>query len=146
MKAITLCSTFFMAGIMAQAQQQAAFTGKYPDTKKTEWVDEYYGIKVNDPYRWLENDRSEETKNWVVAENKVTNEYISKIPFRDEIKKRLTELWNYAKYTAPFKEGIYTYYYKNDGLQNQSVLYRQKGETPEVFLDPNTFSADGTTS
>ena len=90
---------------------------------------------------------SEETKNWVVAQNTVTNSYISQIPFRDAIKNRLKELWNYAKYSAPFKEGDYTYFYLNDGLQNQSVLYRQKGnDIPTVFLDPNIFSADGTTS
>ncbi len=131
----------------AQAQKQAAFSGKYPDTKKTSQVDEYFGTKVADPYRWLEDDRSEETKDWVIAQNKVANAYISQIPFRDAIKKRLTELWNYEKYSAPFKEGGYTYFYKNDGLQNQSVLYRQKGnEAPVVFLDPNKFSADGTTS
>jgi len=132
---------------MAQAQKQAAFTGSYPVTKKIDQSDEYFGTKVNDPYRWLEDDRSEETKNWVVAQNKVTNEYLSKIPYRQAIKKRLTELWNYEKYSAPFKEGSHTYFYKNDGLQNQSVLYRQKGkEAPELFLDPNKFSADGTTS
>ncbi len=132
---------------MAQAQEQYKFNGKYPETKKTNQVDEYFGTKVSDPYRWLEDDRSEETKNWVVEQNKVTSAYISQIPFRDAIKNRLTELWNYVKYTAPFKEGRYTYFYKNDGLQNQSVLYRQTGnETPEVFLDPNKFSSDGTTS
>ncbi|MCW3121949.1 MAG: family peptidase [Flavipsychrobacter sp.] len=136
-----------MIGIMAQAQKQATFTGKYPDTRKTDHADEYFGTKVSDPYRWLEDDRSEETKDWVVKQNKVTNEYIAQIPFRNAIKKRLTELWNYEKYSAPFKEGAYTYFYKNDGLQNQSVLYRQKGkETPEVFLDPNSFSSDGTSS
>ncbi len=99
-----------------------------------------------DPYRWLENDNSEETKEWVTAENKVTHEYLSSIPFRGKVKKRLEEMWNYAKYSSPFKEGDYYYFYKNDGLQNQSVLYRQKGldGTPEVFIDPNTMSKDGT--
>ena len=131
----------------AQAQKQAAFTGHYPDTKKADQTDDYFGTKVGDPYRWLENDMSDETKSWVMEENKVTTSYISQIPFRDAIKKRLTELWNYAKYSAPFKEGNYTYFYLNDGLQNQSVLYRQAGNgTPEVFLDPNRFSTDGTTS
>ncbi len=147
MKVIILCTSFLILGMTAQAQKQAAFSGKYPDTKKTSQVDEYFGTKVADPYRWLEDDRSEETKDWVIAQNKVANAYISQIPFRDAIKKRLTELWNYEKYSAPFKEGGYTYFYKNDGLQNQSVLYRQKGnEAPVVFLDPNKFSADGTTS
>lgn len=146
MKAITICTSFLMAGIMAQAQQ-SNFSGRYPDTRKTNQTDDYFGTKVSDPYRWLEDDRSEETKSWVVEQNKVTDAYIAQIPYRDAIKKRLTELWNYAKYTAPFREGEYTYFYKNDGLQNQSVLYRQKGnDQPEVFLDPNRFSADGTTS
>src|SRR6185312_6619980 len=147
MKAITLCTSFLMMGMMVQAQTKTDFSGKYPETRKTNQTDDYFGTKVADPYRWLEDDRSEETKNWVIAQNKVTSAYLAQIPFRDAIKKRLTELWNYEKYSAPFKEGDYTYFYKNDGLQNQSVLYRQKGEQqPEVFLDPNKFSADGTTS
>ncbi len=146
MKLSIFSSLFIMTVLSAQAQQ-TNFTGKYPDTKKGTQTDEYFGTKVSDPYRWLEDDRSEETKNWVVEENKVTSDYIARIPFRDAIKNRLTELWNYAKYTAPFKEGAYTYFYKNDGLQNQSVLYRQVGNAePEVFLDPNKFSKDGTTS
>ena len=131
----------------AFAQTPGAFTGKYPETKTVDQVDDFFGTKVSDPYRWLENDTSEETKDWVKRENAVTNAYMAQIPFRDAIKKRLTELWNYEKFSAPFKEGNYTYFYKNNGLQNQSVLYRQQGEQqPEVFLDPNTFSADGTTA
>jgi prolyl oligopeptidase len=119
----------------------------YPKTAKGAISDDYFGTTVPDPYRWLENDTSAETKAWVVAENKVTQDYLSKIPYRDEIKKRLEVLWNYEKFSAPFKEGKYTYFYKNDGLQNQSVLYRQIGEgEPEVFLNPNEFSADATTS
>jgi len=146
MKLSIFSSLFIMTVLSAQAQQ-TNFTGKYPDTKKGTQTDEYFGAKVSDPYRWLEDDRSVETKNWVYEENKVTSDYIARIPFRDAIKNRLTELWNYAKYTAPFKEGAYTYFYKNDGLQNQSVLYRQVGSAePEVFLDPNKFSKDGTTS
>lgn len=133
--------------MIAQAQKQGNFNGKYPETKKGNQTDEYFGTKVSDPYRWLEDDRAEDTKGWVVAQNTVTNDYLSQIPFRDAIKNRLKELWNYEKYSAPFKEGEYTYFYKNDGLQNQSVLYRQKGnETPELFLDPNKFSTDGTSS
>jgi prolyl oligopeptidase len=144
-KTLTLCTSLLLAGMAANAQQ--AFNGQYPMTTRVSQVDEYFGTKVEDPYRWLENDMSEETKNWVAEQNKVTNSYLSQIPFRDAIKGRLSELWNYVKYSAPFKEGEYTYFYKNDGLQNQSVLYRQKGnETPEVFLDPNKLSADGTTS
>jgi prolyl oligopeptidase len=131
----------------AQAQTQGAFTGKYPETRKSDQKDIFFGTTVADPYRWLEDDMSEETKDWVKRENAVTDAYLGQIPFRDEIKKRLTELWNYEKYSAPFKEGDYTYFFKNDGLQNQSVLYRQKKDgKPEVFLDPNKFSADGTTS
>ena len=119
----------------------------YPITTKTDVFDTYFGTKINDPYRWLEDDRSAETKAWVEAENKVTQGYLSGIPFRGDIKKRLETLWNYEKFTAPFKEGLYTYFYKNDGLQNQYVLYRQKDKNkPEVFLDPNSFSKDATTS
>ena len=119
---------------------------KYPDTKKVTQTDDYFGTKVNDPYRWLEDDKSDETAAWVAAENKVTQDYLSKIPFRDQVRKKLEEMWNYPKYSSPFKEGQYYYYYKNDGLQNQSILYRQVGlnGTPEVFIDPNTMSKDGT--
>lgn len=131
---------------MAHAQMNT-FTGSYPVTKKVEQTDEYFGTKVQDPYRWLEDDMSEETKSWVKEQNKVTDAYLDRIPFRSNIKNRLKELWNYEKYSAPFKEGGYTYFYKNDGLQNQSVLYRQKGDdAPQVFLDPNKFSVDGTSS
>lgn len=119
---------------------------KYPDTKKVDQEDNYFGTIVKDPYRWLEDDNSAETKAWVTEENKVTEDYLSKIPFRQKIKDRLKEMWNYPKYGAPFKEGDYYYFYKNDGLQNQAVLLRQKGldATPEVFLDPNKLSKDGT--
>ncbi len=119
----------------------------YPKTKKGQTIDTYFGEQVNDPYRWLEDDRSSETEAWVKAQNKVTNAYLAKIPYRDNFKERLTELWNYEKIGAPFKRGNYQYFYKNNGLQNQYVVYRQKsGEDAEVFLDPNTFSKDGTTS
>lgn len=119
----------------------------YPKTKKTDVADTYFGTSVPDPYRWLEDDRSAETKEWVEAQNKVTQNYLNKIPFRTDIKNRLSDLWNYEKFSAPFKEGQFTYFYKNDGLQNQSVLYRQKPDgTTEIFLDPNKFSKDGTTS
>ena len=122
-------------------------TMSYPRTNKTDVSDTYFGTKINDPYRWLEDDRSAETKDWVDAENRVTQNYLAKIPFRQAIKQRLETLWNYEKFTAPFKEGDYTYFYKNDGLQNQYVLYRQKDKAkPEIFLDPNTFSKEGTTS
>ncbi|MCF8223073.1 MAG: prolyl oligopeptidase family serine peptidase [Bacteroidales bacterium] len=120
---------------------------KYPETKKGLIMDNYYGTEIVDPYRWLEDDMSEETATWVKAQNKVTYSYLDRIPYRDQIKKRLMAMWNYEKFSAPFKEGDYTYFYKNDGLQDQFVVYRQKdGGEPEVFIDPNKFSADGTTS
>ncbi len=123
---------------------------EYPITQKEDITDTYFGVEVEDPYRWLEDDNSEETAEWVKTENEVTFNYLNKIPFRTELKARLTSLWNYEKVSAPFKEGDYTYYFKNDGLQNQSVLYRYKtGSGPaseEVFLDPNTFKEDGTIS
>ncbi|PRZ20325.1 prolyl oligopeptidase family serine peptidase [Flavobacterium granuli] len=120
---------------------------QYPQTKKGGTVDEYFGTKVNDPYRWLEDDRSAETAAWVKAENEVTYDYLAKIPFRNQLKERLEKLWNYEKIGAPSVEGKYTYYSKNNGLQNQSVLYRKDAAgKEEVFLDPNTFSKDGTTS
>ncbi|MEP6616713.1 MAG: prolyl oligopeptidase family serine peptidase [Ginsengibacter sp.] len=119
---------------------------RYPVARLTDHTDDYFGVKVKDPYRWLEDENSEETKTWVAAENKVTKDYLSKIPFYDKVRKRLEEMWNYPKYSSPFKEGEYYYYYKNDGLQNQSILYRQKGlqGIPEVFIDPNKMSSDGT--
>ncbi len=128
-------------------QKPGAFTGTYPATKTVAQTDDFFGTKVSDPYRWLENDTAADTKEWVQQQVAVTQDYLSKIPFRDAIKKRLTEIWNYEKFSAPFKEGNYTYFYKNDGLQNQSVLYREKESgKPEMFLDPNKFSSDGTTS
>ncbi len=119
---------------------------EYPQTKKVEQTDDYHGTKVSDPYRWLEDDNSAETKAWVKAENKVTFDYLNGIPERAAIKKRLTELWNYEKYSAPFKEGGKYFYYKNDGLQNQSVLYVADSvkDTGRVLLDPNKLSTDGT--
>ncbi|MDT0648208.1 prolyl oligopeptidase family serine peptidase [Zunongwangia sp. F260] len=120
----------------------------YPETKKVDTVTNYFGTEVKDPYRWLEDDRSEETENWVEAQNEVTFDYLKNIPFRKELENRLSELWNYEKISAPFKEGDYIYFYKNDGLQDQYVVYRKQSEDaePEVFLDPNKFSEDGTTS
>jgi prolyl oligopeptidase len=120
----------------------------YPNTKRVEQIDDYHGTKVADPYRWLETDvrTSKEVADWVAAENKVTDAYLEKIPERQSIKKRLTDLWNYEKYSAPFKAGGRYFFTKNDGLQNQSVLYTQDsldGE-PRVLLDPNTWSKDGT--
>lgn len=119
----------------------------YPTTSKGETVDVYFDTKLPDPYRWLEDDKSAETGAWVKAQNEVTYGYLAQIPFRDVLKLRMEKLWNYEKIGAPFKEGNFTYYYKNNGLQNQSVLYRKDAKgTETVFLDPNTFSKDGTTS
>lgn len=120
---------------------------QYPATRKGTEVDTYFGTEIADPYRWLEDDRSAETAEWVKAQNKVTFDYLAQISYRDQIKQRLETLWNYEKIGTPSKQGDYNYFSKNDGLQNQSVVYRQKdGAAEEVFLDPNTFSADGTTS
>ncbi|MFV8332087.1 prolyl oligopeptidase family serine peptidase [Flavobacterium sp. GSP14] len=119
----------------------------YPTTSKGAAFDAYFDTKLPDPYRWLEDDKSAETGAWVKAQNEVTYGYLNQIPFRDALKSRMEKLWNYEKIGAPFKEGNFTYYYKNNGLQNQSVLYRKDAKgTETVFLDPNTFSKDGTTS
>ena len=123
----------------------AAAQIKYPVTERKVVADEYFGTKVEDPYRWLEDDNAADTKAWVKEQNKVTQAYLSSIPFRDKIKSRLEQLWNYPKYGAPFKKGDYYYFYKNDGLQNQAVLYRVKklSDEPEVFIDPNKLSSEG---
>jgi len=119
---------------------------KYPETRMSNAKDIYFGTEVADPYRWLEDDNSDETKAWVEAQNKVTFDYLSQIPFRDKIKNRYEKLYNYPKYSAPFKAGNNYFFFKNDGLQNQSVLYIQNSleAEPEVFLDPNKLSEDGT--
>ncbi len=118
----------------------------YPDTKKVNQTDNYFGVKVADPYRWLENDTSEAVAKWVKQENKVTFDYLSKIPYREKIKNRLEQLWNYPKYSVPFKAGDNYFFSKNNGLQNQDVIYIQNdlNSEPEVFLDPNNLSKDGT--
>ncbi|MFH4523492.1 prolyl oligopeptidase family serine peptidase [Vibrio diabolicus] len=119
----------------------------YPKTRKDSVVDTYFGHDIADPYRWLENDRSEETAQWVSGQNSVTFDFLGQIPYRQQIRDLVANSQNYEKYSQPFVRGDYTYFYKNDGLQNQSVLYRRKGEgEAEVFLDPNTFSEEGTTS
>lgn len=128
-------------GLVGQAQIN------YPQTKKTDKIDSYFETKVADPYRWLEDDRSTETAEWVKSQNQLTFGYLSAIPFRNVIKERMEKLWNYEKVSAPFRQGKFTYYYKNNGLQNQSVLYRKNASgNEELFLDPNTFSKDATTS
>jgi prolyl oligopeptidase len=141
-----LLTTLVMA-ILISCTGPVKKTIEYPLTKKGDVIDSYFGTKVPDPYRWLEDDKSTETSAWVKEQNKVTFGYLETIPYREDIKSRLEKMWNYEKYTAPQKEGAYTYFSRNNGLQNQFVIYRQKNnEDPEVFLDPNNFSADGTTS
>ena len=127
-------------------KKQKSIKVNYPETIKKAIIDTLFGTEVIDNYRWLEDDRSEETENWIKAENEVTFNYLSKIPYREEVKKRLTKLWNYEKLGTPFTEGDYTYFYKNDGLQNQYVVYRKKDDIETLFLDPNTFSENATTS
>ena len=119
----------------------------YPETIKIDHVDVYHGQEVADPYRWLEDDMSHETGEWVEAQNKVTFRYLNKIRFRKKLKRRIESLVNYERISAPFKEGAFEYFYRNTGLQNHSVVYRSQidsDDKPEVFLDPNTFSDDGT--
>ncbi len=131
-------------------KKENAMALNYPETKKVDTVDNYFGTEIKDPYRWLEDDHSEETKDWVKAENKVTFDYLDQISYQKELENRLTALWDYEKIGTPDKRGDYIYFSKNDGLQNQSVIYRYKKdedpENAEVFLDPNKFSKDGTTS
>ncbi|MCD4735510.1 MAG: prolyl oligopeptidase family serine peptidase [Bacteroidales bacterium] len=129
-----------------QTQKIRIQTAPYPETAKVDTVDEYFGKKVSDPYRWLEDDNSEETAAWVEAENMVTFGYLEQIPYRQKLEERLTQIWDYPKYGVPFKEGKNYFFFKNDGLQNQSVLYIREtlDAEPKVFLDPNAFSEDGT--
>ena len=135
-----------MVVALAPRAKKEAVKLAYPETKKVDQVDDYFGTKVADPYRWLEDDNAEDTKAWVEAQNKVTFGYLDTVPYRPKIKARLTEIFNYPRYSSPFRVGEYYFFVKNDGLQNQSVYYVQKGldGTPEVFIDPNTLSADGT--
>ena len=143
---LVLLSFFVACTSSEKKEEQGKLT--YPVTRKVDTVDNYFGTKIADPYRWLEDDRSSETGEWVKAQNKVTYDYLAKIPFRDKIKERLTRIWNFEKRSAPFKKRNYYFFYKNDGIQNQSVLYVQEGlnGTPKALLDPNTLAADGTAS
>ncbi|MGB3852258.1 MAG: prolyl oligopeptidase family serine peptidase [Tunicatimonas sp.] len=142
------CSLAALLAACATTEEATDMPVEYPPTEKVNQVDTYFGTEVADPYRWLEDDRSAETATWVEAQNEVTEAYLSQIPFREAINERLTTLWDYEKYSAPAQEGDAYYFYKNDGLQNQGVLYKQAAldADPEVFLDPNTFSDDGTVS
>jgi prolyl oligopeptidase len=140
MKRLHFLALFFLTPVVLVAQLT------YPVTRKQNTSDTYHGTTIADPYRWLEDDNSEETKAWVTAQNQVTDAFLSNIPFRQRVKERLSEMWNYPRIGMPVKRGDWYYFTRNDGLQNQSVLYRQKGLNgqPEVFLDPNTLSSDGT--
>lgn len=158
--AALLSSTVAMMGCQPASIESSTQTSKettptmaetpqiiYPSTLKGHVVDTYFGTDVADPYRWLEDDMSEETAAWVSSQNDVTQSFLSQIPYREKIESVVTKLINYERVSAPFKEGDYTYFYKNDGLQNQSILFRKKGDSePEIFIDPNTFSEDGTVS
>ncbi|TGV00449.1 prolyl oligopeptidase family serine peptidase [Flavivirga rizhaonensis] len=145
---ISLLAVIIIMSCKKENEQKKTIIVNYPETKTVDTLDTYFGIEIKDPYRWLEDDRSPETEAWVKAQNKSTYSYLDNIPFRKELKERLSSLWNYEKIGAPFIEGDYTYFYKNDGLQNQYVIHRKKehSEKSEVFLDPNTFSEDGTIS
>ena len=146
-KLILLLAVVALASCKSNYSKTDTITLNYPKTKTVDTVDTYFGEQVKDPYRWLEDDRSPETEAWVKKQNKVTFDYLNQLPIRSKLENRLSEIWNYEKISAPFVEGDYTYFYKNSGLQNQSVLYRKKGDgDAEVFLDPNTFSEDGTIS
>lgn len=149
---IILLGVSLMAGCSetletAEPQKLEIQTVAYPETHKNHIVDTYFETDVADPYRWLEDDRSDETAAWVSAQNEVTFDYLKEISYRESLQDRLESMWNYEKETAPFREGDYLYFYRNNGLQNQYVVYRQSDDgTEEVFLDPNGFSEDGTTS
>jgi prolyl oligopeptidase len=146
-KSVRASRAGLVAGVLVlMAALSVAQTLQYPAARKTEQTDTYHGVKVSDPYRWLEDDRSEETARWVKAENEVTFSYLDKIPYRAKVMKRLEQLYNYPKYAQPFRRGKLYFFSKNDGLQNQNVFYVQPGldSTAELLLDPNKFSADGT--
>jgi prolyl oligopeptidase len=132
----------------AKTEQKNLTMLPYPKAKTETQIDNYHGKQITDSYRWLENDTATDVINWVKEENKITQNYLGQIPFRSQIKDRLTQIWDFPKYSSPFKEGDWYYFFKNEGLQNQSILYRQKGLTgvPEVFIDPNKLSEDGTAS
>src|SRR5258708_3760650 len=138
-----LASAVLLNSVMAGAENAHL---PYPNARKVDQVDDYHGVKIADPYRWLEDDNSEETKQWVEAENKVTYAYLDEIPLRPLLKDRLTQLWNYERFGVPLQQGGRYFFTRNSGLQNQRVLYvaEKLDATPRVLLDPNTLSADGT--
>jgi prolyl oligopeptidase len=136
----------FLVSIISSCQKKTGEKIVYPQTGKVDQVDDYFGEKVADPNRWLEDDNSAETKKWVEEQNKVTFAFLEKIPYREKIRQRIKEIYNYPRMSQPFRAGEYYFFYKNDGLQNQSVIYIQRGLSgqPEVFIDPNELSPDGT--
>ncbi len=142
---LAICASV-LAAVACSKDELERLDVTYPVTKTVAQVDDYFGTEVADPFRWLEDDNAEDVKQWVEAQNAVTFGYLEQIPFRDKIKNRLTEIYNYPRYSSPFRVGEYYFFTKNDGLQNQSVYYVQKGldGTPEVFIDPNALSPDGT--
>jgi prolyl oligopeptidase len=142
----SIAGGFLLTGMFTSAAPVAAQTLQYPPARKSDVVDDYHGTKVPDPYRWLEDPDAAESRAWIEAENRLTNAYLAAIPARVAIRERLTKLWNYPKYGAPFRKAGRYFFFKNDGLQNQSVLYQQASlaATPEALLDPNLLSADGT--
>jgi prolyl oligopeptidase len=145
--ALTLLTFVFLPAAIAQESNPLVGNIEYPKTEKRDCTQTYFGTEVQDPYKWLEDDRSKETENWVKEQNKFTFDYLNNISYRDKLKSRLADLWDYEKVGAPFVEGDATYIYKNDGLQNQYVIYsKREGQDEKVFLDPNKFSSDGTTS
>ena len=148
MKKIAFCLLTFsiIMSCKEEQKQRKKITVTYPETKKVDTVTNYFGTDVKDPYRWLEDDKSEETEAWVAKQNEATYGYLDNIPYRKELQNRLEKLWNYEKIGSPFKKGENTYFYKNNGLQDHYVVYKKDGDKDKVFLDPNTFSEDGTTS
>ncbi len=141
---LSIAALIFLAKCADKESDQMKLT--YPETKKMDISDNYFGTDVSDPYRWLENDTSSETEAWVKAQNKVTDQYLNSIPYKEKIKNRYTELYNYEKVSSPRKIGNYFFYYKNDGLQDQSIIYYKNQNTGEekVFIDPNKLSDEGT--
>src|SRR2546425_8275643 len=142
----SLAGGFLLTGRFTSAAPAGAQTLKYPAARKSDVVDDYHGTRVPDPYRWLEDPDSPESRAWIEAQNRLTAAYLAEIPARRAIRERLTKLWNYPKYGTPFRKGRRYFFLKNDGLQNQSVLYQQASLTadPETLLDPNLLSEDGT--
>ncbi|MFB0564347.1 MAG: prolyl oligopeptidase family protein [Candidatus Aminicenantaceae bacterium] len=143
---LVVLTSLILLPVCKKQAEKAQVQLTYPVTKKVDHVDDYFGTKVEDPYHWLEDDNAEEVKQWVEEQNKVTFAFLEKLLFREKLRERITEIYNYPRYSLPFRAGEYYFFYKNDGLQNQSVIYIQKGldGEPEVFIDPNQLSPDGT--